>query len=183
MTQKKAPKERRQGLTLIELMVVFAIVMVLIVYTIAGYSGAFPRLAMERNIETLKSDIYRARERAYSSLAHDYEGEIKNSSYGILIENTDEGADSYTFFRTKESNKEYGEGAVNERVVDLEEGIHIESEEYEDLHILFCSEEKKVYFNGEKAEGDLEVTLSYEGEEFDDRILIIDEQGTVELEF
>ncbi len=170
-----------KGFTLVEVLVVLAIIVALAVLVIAGYQEGRPRLAVERAAEGLRGDINRARERDFSNLFYEDEGgDIIGGGHGIFIEEN-----SYSFFTY---NNE--EERVDIETIDLENIIYVSNIDLPEgvsslagggVKVFFKKGE--VYFNKDKA-GDntqLEVTFSAKADEDIKRIVSIDSSGKVEV--
>ncbi len=177
-------KEKSLGFTIIEILVVFVIIMILAIYTVAGYSGAFSRSAMERSLESFIGDVNFARERSLSSFGYKENDEIFRHNYGIFVKEEEK---EYIVFLDKADNKEYNSGE-EQKIVELEKDIKISeispTNESDELVIVF-TEDRKVYFNGEEAEGSekAEIILKIEGEDIGKRSIVINSRGFAEIGF
>ncbi len=79
-------KESFSGFTLVEIMVVLAIVVVLAVLLLSGYSEGRPRLAVERTAEAFITDLYRARQRGFSGTIYKIGGvDLGVEGHGIEV--------------------------------------------------------------------------------------------------
>jgi prepilin-type N-terminal cleavage/methylation domain-containing protein len=153
----RAPSGRDGGFTIIELMVVFAIIVILAIYTVAAYSEAFPRLSLDRTVEGFISDVSNVKKKSSGSVAYLEGGEVKRFDYGIFFEKEKE---EYIIFIDKNDNKEYNTGE-EEKIIEAEKGVKIcELSEHESnkLSLLF-SEDGTVYFNGTEVTSDILITF------------------------
>ncbi len=138
-------RQKKEGFTLIELMVVLVITMVLVILVIAGYSEGRPRLAVERTAEGFISDLYRARNKAQAATFYEKEGEpetLIGGEYGIYIE---EGADSYFLFVDKD-NPQHIEEIKIERFVQI---LEIEPRDGSGAAKIFYDEDGNFSFQNE----------------------------------
>lgn len=74
------------GFTLVEIMVVLAIVVLLSALILSGYSEGRSRLAVERTVEGFLSDLHRARQRGFFGVGYEVAGDVVGSDgHGIRI--------------------------------------------------------------------------------------------------
>ena len=169
--------KKEKGFTIVELMVVLAILVALTALVLAGYSESFPRLAVERSAEAFINDVYRVRERAFSALS--YDENIKDASHGIFIE---EEAESYELFL---------EGHEAVEVVDIDRGarvdrLYLEEERVGELKIVFDRNEEKVLFGDSEGVSEKEEARVYFVSQRDEdlvRGVSINSKGVAEIRY
>jgi prepilin-type N-terminal cleavage/methylation domain-containing protein len=174
MSQKRKQKEEK-AFTLIELMIVLAIMVVLAILVISGYQEGRPRLALERSTEGVVNDLYRARQRAFSSTVHESGGDLIEDGFGIKIK---EGEDSYVFYAGKNEQEEIERIGIEHHVSITE----VEPSDNGELRIFFSSEGKTTIFNeGQGSSG--KITLFAQGDEGLIRKVNISSSGIITIEY
>ena len=110
-----------KGFSLVELMVVTAIIGLVSVLTLTGYKTSDQRLALERSTHKLAQDLRRVQEMAVS--AKEFEGDVPEG-YGILFDLDD--TDQYLIFADFDGNQRFdifGDEIVE--IVSLENKIQL----------------------------------------------------------
>ncbi|MCF7845446.1 MAG: prepilin-type N-terminal cleavage/methylation domain-containing protein [Candidatus Pacebacteria bacterium] len=175
----KTKNKKFCGFTIIELMVVFAIILILAIYTVAAYSEAFPRFSLERTTEGFVGDVAVLKNRTLGFSGYEEGGEVNKSNYGIFLE---EGEEDYIIFIDKNEDKEYQVGE-EERVVETEKSLVCllsESDENDKLSILFTSSD--IFLNGAEATTNTEITFCASKNNEIKRKISISPTGVVEVE-
>ncbi len=162
---------------MVEMLIVLVIIIALAMFVIGGYSEGRPRLAVERTVESFIMDLYRVRNRGFSSsLYHDGENLIEGN-YGIKINKTER---KYTIFIKD------GIDDVDVEVIKLEGLVKIleikKSSPENEVAILFSSD-KKVYFDEFLASGNVEITFSSETDDDIKKSIIINSSGVAEIAY
>jgi prepilin-type N-terminal cleavage/methylation domain-containing protein len=170
---------RKDGFTIVELMVVFAIIVILAIYTVAAYSEAFPRLSLERTTESFVGDVSVIKKRTVGSVAYEEGSEVKRFNYGIFLERQEE---DYIIFIDKNEDNEYQVGE-EERVVETEKSLVCELSESEGdkLSIIF-SNNSDIFLNGTEATTTVEITFCASKNNEIKRTVSITPSGVVEVE-
>ena len=85
-------REKQQGFTIVEIMVVLVITIALTILVISGYSEGMSRFALERTAESFIGDLNRAKRESISGAFYEgSSGEVITGGYGIMIkENVDD---------------------------------------------------------------------------------------------
>jgi type II secretory pathway pseudopilin PulG len=163
------------GFTILELMIVLTIMIVLAILVISGYSEGRPRLAVERTTESFIMDLYRVRERGFSSTLYHNGVQLIEGMYGIKINKNEK---SYIIFINN----------IDTIVEEIElEGLvkilEIKNVASVNETLITFSSNRDVYFDGELAEeGDIiTVIFSSEKDENIKRIIEINYLGIAEI--
>jgi hypothetical protein len=160
-------------------MVVFAIILILAIYTVAAYSEAFPRFSLERTTEGFVGDVAVLKNRTLGFSGYEEGGVVNKSNYGIFLE---EGEENYIIFIDKNEDKEYQVGE-EERVVETEKSLVCllsESDENDKLSVLFTSSD--IFLNGVEATTNAEITFCASKNNEIKRKITITPTGVVEVE-
>jgi len=174
--------KNNSGFSLIELMVVLAIIVALAILVLTGYSESFPRLATERAAESFIGDIHKVRGRAFSAVF--YDEDAQEAGHGIRIK---KGQGSYEILVEHDGKEEVLENINIDRGISVSE-ILLEEVVKNELKIVFTVKEKKVLFNGEEIQGgeegeEAEITFSSESDEGLKRSVSVNSEGIAEIKY
>lgn len=73
----------KKGFTLVEVLVVIAIMVIVLMVTLASYRVGSQRLALKRSVHKLSQDIRKAQEMAMST--REFQGSIPQGGYGLIM--------------------------------------------------------------------------------------------------
>ena len=139
------PKKNSKGFTLIELIVVMAIIAIMTGIVFANYRNSQQQLALQRAASKLAQDVRRAQEMAMASEA--FEGSIPEGGYGVYFTIIE--PDHYILFADANGDREYDKDAIpkNELVEDIkiEKGVSIKALSGESFHIIFVPPNPDIY--------------------------------------
>lgn len=153
-------KKNSRGFTLVELLVVLAIMVALTIIVVSGYSEGRPRLATERTTESFIMNLYRARDRGFFFSNHS-DGDV-DGRYGISV---DKNSEEYVFFFEEDGVFSIIEEISIERMVGIFE-IETPQGIVNNLNVLFSSD-KNVYFNENLLSGDDYIDITFSGKSDD----------------
>ncbi len=118
----KTKKNNSKGFTLVETIVVVAVVSILSIVMLASHQGSQKQQAVQRTAHQLAGDIRRAQNMAMASVEH--EGAIPEG-YGIYF-NRGSDPDSYILFADENGNQTRNEmGDEDVKTIDLPSGVEI----------------------------------------------------------
>ncbi len=136
-----------KAFTLIESLVVTAIILILSLIVFSNYSSSNRQLLLQRAADKLSQDIKKIQEMAMA--ATEVNGEIPQGGYGLYFRKVPAPQTSYVLFADKNSNQKYdsgsGAGETIEEIV-LENGVKISGLIGNHLNVIFLPPEPKVYF-------------------------------------
>lgn len=141
------------GFTLIELIVVIAIMAVLSTLLLANYRGGQGQYVLEETFQLLVSNIRRAQNLAMTSLEQN--GQVPYG-YGIYIPDVN----SYLIFYNQSNDNDYQVGSIDLEVINLSNQITINPT---DKSIFFVPPEPTTYINGLNS-GSQSFTLTKDGQ-------------------
>ena len=123
--------KNRSGFTLLEMMIVMAIIAILALVTFANYRTASQQFALQRAVAKMSQDIRRVQAMA----GQEWEGCESSSgqypidyqySYGIFFERADDRPTSYTLYSDCNGNDKYDDGLSGEvEIIELEGNTEI----------------------------------------------------------
>ncbi len=166
-----------KGFTLIEVLIVLAIIVALAILVIAGYQEGRPRLAVDRASAGLASDLEIAKQRSISNVYYQENGDnFFGENHGVLIDKNEN--KYYLTAYNKEGEKIIRENVEIERVVDI---FELSPDDGGSLEIWFDKEE--TYFNGTKAgqEDVAEIVFLGKTDESIRKKVVIDYSGVIEI--
>lgn len=111
---------RNKSFTLIELLIIIAIIGILSAILIPGYGALQRQLALQRSATKLAQDIRRAQEMAMAAKEYPRKG------YGVYLDKTwEKGEKYYLYADTSTPNERYNIGDRILEGIELEKGIYI----------------------------------------------------------
>lgn len=134
-----------RAFTLIESLVVTAIILILSLIVFPSYRNTQQQLALQRSVDRLAQDIRRVQEMAMA--ATEVNGVIPQGGYGIYLRKVPSPQTSYVLFADKNNNHKYDSGAAEKiEEISFESGIKISNLNGNHLNIIFVSPDPRVYF-------------------------------------
>ena len=126
----------KKGFTLVELMVVIAIIALISVIVFANYREGEKQFSLQRSVHKLAQDIRRAQNMAMA--AKEYSGCSTGYKYGYGIRLTTAGAETghYILFADCNNNEDYDSGEMVEDI-EFESGVEIKTLSGDPLRITF----------------------------------------------
>lgn len=97
-------KNKKNGFTLVEIMVVFSIIVILTAISIPIYQGSKKELALQRAVNKLEQDIEKAQEMAMAAKEFQ-EGSVPSGGYGIYLDLSE--PSHYILFADVSANHQY----------------------------------------------------------------------------
>jgi type II secretory pathway pseudopilin PulG len=144
------------GFTLIEILVVLVIIIALAVFVIGGHSEGRPRLALERTAEAFVMDLYRAREKGFSSMIYDDGTNLIEDGFGIMII---EGDTKYYLYAGKNEQEIIEEISI-ETIIKVDS---VSPSDAGELRIFFSNDTKEVLFNEQSIDSGKVVFITDDG--------------------
>ncbi len=131
-----------KAFTLVESLIVVAIIAILSLILFPNYQSAQQQLALQRSAFKLAQDIRTVQEMAMS--VKEFEGEVPEGGYGISLSSP---STSYTIFADVDSDGEYDNPSEKVEDISLESGIEINSIIPASLiSIIFLPPDPEVFF-------------------------------------
>ena len=172
----KTKKNNSKGFTLVETLVVIAVVSILSIITMANYQGSQKQQSVQRAAHQLAGDIRRAQNMAMASVEH--EGVIPDG-YGIYF-NKGNDFDSYILFADDNGNQtRNGMGDEDVKIIDLPSGVEISSPN--SANIFFEPPDPTTYINGDSSAGKgIMITLIFSETSYSKKVTI-QTSGQIEI--
>ncbi len=164
---------KKEGFTIIEMLVVLAIMVVLAILVISGYQEGRPRLAVERATESFINDLHRARQRSLSSMLYEDGADFIGGGHGIKINQSN---NYYTFYAGQGEEKEIEQIQVEGLVV-----VHSVAPASSGVLTIFYADDGKVYFNNILASGNAEVVFAAKDDDSITMKIQIDSNGSAKI--
>jgi type II secretory pathway pseudopilin PulG len=144
------------GFTLIEILVVLVIMIALAMLVIGGHSEGRPRLALERTAEAFAMDLYRAREKGFSSMIYNDGTNLIEDGFGIMVV----AGDTKYYLYAGKNEQEIIEEIRIETLIKID---NVSPSDGGELRIFFSSDEKKVLFNEQSIDNGKVVFVTDDG--------------------
>ncbi len=172
----------KAGFTLVEIMVVLAIVVLLSALILSGYSEGRSRLAVERTAEGFLSDLHRVRQRGFSGVGYEVNGVVVGSAgHGIDLDlGVDQGDSYYILYAKNDSDEEIIEKIEIEERVSIS-GLFIGDNNPQEIKVFF---EKGGGFkvNGNPVES-VKIVFSARNDDSIKRSIIINNNGIAKISY
>jgi len=173
-----AQKKRFQGgFTLIEVLVIIAIIVILSGVVFINYRSSEKTLALQRAANKLAQDIRRVQEMAIAAQVC-CGGTVPPGGYGIYLGNVND--TSYILYADKNNSGDYSP-AGNERIetINLEQGVKISLLNPSSPSINFKPPDPTITLTGG---GPVEITLVLESDTSKTKKITVNKAGLVEIE-
>lgn len=180
----------KKGFTLVEVLVVIAIMVIVLMVTLASYRVGSQRLALKRSVHKLSQDIRKAQEMAMST--REFQGSIPQGGYGLFFRNyVSWGIDfphTYIIWADKNEDQMFDLSSEIVEQIRLEKGIKIkqfilEKDELESqsiyIYFSFIPPEPQTYIPS--SFDSVKIILSLESDSSVTRTVRINKAGLIEI--
>ena len=159
----KTKKNNSKGFTLVETIVVVAVVSILSIVMLASHQGSQKQQSVQRAAHQLAGDIRRAQNMAMASVEHE---DAIPDGYGIYIEKNDS---SYILFADGNGNQKWNSEPPDFMVEEINLPSNVEISDISPapgnhVSIFFEPPDPITYINGDSSAGtDTTITLIFDG--------------------
>tara|TARA_Y100000310_G_scaffold32715_1_gene30985 strand:- start:447 stop:977 length:531 start_codon:yes stop_codon:yes gene_type:complete len=174
---------REQGFTVIEILVVMAIVVLMTILVLPNWRAGEQSLALQRSAQKLAQDTRRAQELALRAQSFTCQiGTI--SGYGIFFDQS--APNSYILFAECNGNNTYNDGIdgiVDGESISLESGVEIASvTPGPTVSIVFIPPTPTIWINNDVGQTSVQVVLRRTGDPASTKTITITNKGIIDVD-
>ncbi|MCX6738199.1 MAG: type II secretion system protein [Candidatus Parcubacteria bacterium] len=171
-------EKREKGMTLVEILIVMAVIGILLAVSFSSYRPGGQELALQRSAFKVLADIENAREMAMSALKYS-SGSVPIGGYGVYF-NTANPTNYILFADLDASRDRKSDGSEDVKSINMETGIILKTLlPSSPVNIIFVPPAPNIFLQGGIIVGQIDITIAIQGDLDKTKIISVNKAGLI----